>query len=105
VLLSMTGFGDARRSDDQLNVAVEIRTVNNRYLKISTKRPEAYAVLESDIDKVVRGVIARGTVSITIRLDRAGAESQFRLNHDVLGQYWKQLGSLADSIHVAAPTI
>jgi uncharacterized protein (TIGR00255 family) len=103
VLLSMTGFGDARRSDDQLNVAVEIRTVNNRYLKISTKRPEAYAVLESDIDKVVRGVIARGTVSITIRLDRAGAESQFRLNHDVLGQYWKQLGSLADSIHVAAP--
>jgi uncharacterized protein (TIGR00255 family) len=99
----MTGFGDARRSDDQLNVAVEIRTVNNRYLKISTKRPEAYSVLESDIEKVVRKVIARGTVSITLRLDRVGVESGFVLNSDVLSQYWKQLGSLAESIDVAVP--
>lgn len=104
MLLSMTGFGDARRSDDQLNVAVEIRTVNNRYLKISTKRPEAYSVLESDIEKVVRKVIARGTVSITLRLDRVGVESGFALNSDVLSQYWKQLRSLAESIDVAVPS-
>ena len=37
----MTGYGDARPQDDRLDVAVELRTVNNRFLKISTRSPEA----------------------------------------------------------------
>ena len=104
MLLSMTGYGDARRQTDRLNVAVEVRAVNNRYLKVMTKCPEAYAPVELEIEKVVRESVGRGTVSVTVRVRTLGGRQQFDLDRDVLENYWRQLNHLADSIHLAVPT-
>ena len=35
MLCSMTGYGDASYQSDDLQVAVELRAVNNRYLKVT----------------------------------------------------------------------
>ena len=64
----MTGFGDARFQDERLSVSVEVRAVNNRYLKVATKCPEAYATLVP-IERT-RESISRGTVNVAIRVDR-----------------------------------
>jgi len=100
----MTGFGDARCQNDRLSVAVEIRAVNNRYFKLATKCPEAYAALEAEFEKRIRETVARGMVTLTIRIDRAAGASRYRLNRDVLEHYWDQLHELAERIHLAAPS-
>ena len=46
MLLSMTGYGEARHQGDLLNLAVELRALNNRYLKISVRAPEPFNMLE-----------------------------------------------------------
>ena len=95
----MTGFGDARNQNERLSLAVEVRTVNNRYLKLMIRCPDAYAALEGEIEKVVRDTISRGTVSATIRVDRVGVENQYQINRDVLQSYWRQLNQVAESLH------
>lgn len=95
----MTGFGDARNQNERLSVAVEVRTVNNRYLKLMVRCPDAYAALEGEIEQVVRTTVSRGTVSATIRVDRVGVENQYQLNRDVLQNYWRQLNQIAESLH------
>lgn len=99
MLLSMTGFGDARNQNERLSVAVEVRTVNNRYLKLMIRCPDAYAALEGEIEQIVRNTVSRGTVSAAIRVDRAGAENQYQINRDVLQSYWRQLNQIAESLH------
>ena len=99
----MTGFGDARVQSERLTIAAEVRSVNNRYLKISTRCPEAYSALEGDIEKLVRQSISRGTISVTLRVERHGGDHQYLLNRDVLQQYWRQLSQIAESLHVPAP--
>ena len=99
----MTGFGAAGSHNERLNVAVEVRTVNNRYLKIATKCPEAYSTLESDIEKVVRGTISRGTVTVTVRVTRTGSTGQYILDRNLLKSYWKQLTNLTEELEFAAP--
>jgi len=42
VLLSMTGYGEARLQNDNLSLVVELRAVNNRYLKIVVRATEPY---------------------------------------------------------------
>ncbi|MGH7128342.1 MAG: YicC/YloC family endoribonuclease, partial [Planctomycetaceae bacterium] len=96
----MTGFGDARRQADRLSIAVEVRAVNNRYLKINTRFPETYAALEGRIEKTVRQAIGRGTVSVTLRIDRAGEEHAHRIDPDALRAYWQQLSDLSHAVHV-----
>lgn len=103
MLLSMTGFGDARYQDERLSVSVEVRTVNNRYFKISTKCSESYAPFEGDIEKTVRELISRGTVNVSIRVDRLRTDEDFVLNMSALRSYWTQLQAARREMQAAPP--
>ncbi|OHB68600.1 MAG: YicC family protein [Planctomycetes bacterium RBG_13_63_9] len=93
MLLSMTGFGEAHHQQDELDVVVEVRTINSRYLKVSVRAPEGYASLEPQIEAIVRRTIRRGTIQVNVRTDRLRSAEDFRINADVLDRYRLQLQS------------
>lgn len=103
MLLSMTGFGDARFQGENLAAAVEVRAVNNRYLKITTKCAEVYAGLEGEIERVVREAIGRGTVNVAIRIDRLHRAEDYALSQTALQSYWAQLQKAARELHASPP--
>jgi len=91
VLLSMTGFGDGRGEGSGFTVGVEIRSVNNRHLKLNVRGTEPYPLLESEFEKVIRKTVRRGTVLVHIRVDRSPRPGETRLNEAVLASYLEQL--------------
>lgn len=91
----MTGFGEAHRQTDGLAVAVEVRTINNRYFKLTLKCGEGYSLLEPEIESVVRRQIRRGTVQVALRVDRVRGSEDYQLNQAVLANYRRQLDVLA----------
>lgn len=97
----MTGFGESHEQDQGLSVAVEVRTVNNRYFKLSLKCPEAFGALEGEIETVARQLIKRGTVQIALRVDRARAAEDYRLNLTALASYREQLQQALSKWHLA----
>lgn len=96
MLLSMTGFGEARRQADEIAVAVELRTVNNRYFKFSLRSSEGYNSLEPQIEATVRQQVKRGTVNATIRIERRVSPEENVLNLEVLDGYRRQLERYQD---------
>ena len=46
MLHSMTGFGDAQYEAEGISFQVEIKTLNNRFLKTTVKLPDALAFAE-----------------------------------------------------------
>ena len=100
----MTGFGDARFQDDRLSAAVEVRAVNNRYLKVTTKCSEVYAALEGDIERIVREALSRGSVNVAIRVDRLSSAEEFALNQVALTSYWSQLQDAARKLGAPPPS-
>jgi len=103
VLLSMTGFGEARLQEECWTVSVEIRTVNNRHLKVSAKISEPYGALEPDIERLVRETIRRGTVQVVLRVDRPRRAEDYRLNLVALASYRDQLDALQGEAGGATP--
>jgi uncharacterized protein (TIGR00255 family) len=99
----MTGFGDARFQGEKLAAAVEVRAVNNRYLKITTKCAEVYAGFEGEIERVVRESISRGTVNVAIRVDRMHRAEDYALSQTALQSYWSQLQHAARELHAPPP--
>ena len=57
MLLSMTGYGEARSKLDGLAVGVEVRTINSRYFKLAIECLEGYDSLEAEIEQRGRGSI------------------------------------------------
>lgn len=102
-MLSMTGYGDARFQDERLSASVELRAVNNRYLKVTMKCSEAYAALEGEIERIVRETISRGTVNVAIRVDRLWSADEFVLNSVALKSYWSQLQAASRDLGAPLP--
>src|SRR5215213_1071675 len=98
----MTGFGEARLQDERWTVGVEIRTVNNRHLKLGAKISEPYGALEPELERQVRESIRRGTVQVSLRVDRPRRAEDYRLNTVALASYRDQLVALQDG---AAPPL
>jgi uncharacterized protein (TIGR00255 family) len=91
----MTGHGEAQRHEAGVRVAVEVRTVNNRFLKLLLRVSEGYGGLEPQIDAVIRNQLRRGAVTVNVRVDRESSPDDFRLNEVVLASYYRQLQELA----------
>ena len=51
MLNSMTGYGEAEGKLDGVSYAIELKAVNNRYLKTIIKLPDNCTFLEDDVDK------------------------------------------------------
>jgi uncharacterized protein (TIGR00255 family) len=87
----MTGFGEARRQSGAVAVAIELRTVNNRYFKFSLRASEGYSSLEPQIETVVREHVKRGTVNVSLKIDRRASPEESALNLEILDSYRQQL--------------
>ncbi len=82
---SMTAF--ARESDDSVpgSLAVEIRSVNHRYLDCHFKLPEALRSLETPLRDRLAKRLSRGKVEVQFRWQaQAGGEDALEINHDRL---------------------
>ena len=95
MLLSMTGHGEAHRHAEAVAVAVEVRTVNNRYLKFGFRATEGYQSLEPQVEAVVRQHIRRGTITVNLQVNREPSAEDYRLNEVVLKGYLAQLQRLS----------
>jgi uncharacterized protein (TIGR00255 family) len=103
VLLSMTGFGEARRHDQKLQVSVEVRSVNNRHLKVTVRCPEAALGIENEIERIVRGSIGRGTVNVNLRITRVDGVTSSQLDLERLRSYWQELSKIAAELKAEPP--
>jgi uncharacterized protein (TIGR00255 family) len=101
VLLSMTGFGEARYQGEDLTVAVELRAVNNRYLKVSLRAPEPFHLLEPEIERTVRAAVKRGTVQVQLQVRRLARPGDYQLNLAALRAYATQLEALQKELGAA----
>jgi uncharacterized protein (TIGR00255 family) len=91
VLFSMTGYGEASYSSDVLQLAIELRAVNNRYLKVTLRAVEPYNLLEAEVEKVVRRSVKRGTLQVHLRCTRRLAAQDYQINAVALRSYVEQL--------------
>lgn len=95
MLTSMTGFGQGEVSNRKSSVAVEIRTVNHRYLDLSIKMPRLLGSREYDIKELLKEKINRGRVVVTISMDTDQPDYDVKINVPLMEQYIEKLGRFA----------
>src|SRR5262249_26507480 len=98
VLLSMTGYGEARYQSDSVSLSVELRALNNRYLKVSLRASDPYHLLESEFEKVIRRVVRRGPIQVHCRGERRASAQDFRINPVALRSYLTQVQAVCDEL-------
>lgn len=101
MIQSMTGFGTATANDEGFYVSIELKSVNNRFFKLSLRMSEGYAALEQAIEPFVRKKIGRGTVNASIRIRRNKKLSDNKIVEPVLQAYFEQLLDIGAKLDLA----
>ena len=97
---SMTGYGGAQGEINGVNYVVEVKAVNNRYLKTIIKLPELAAFLEEDIERLLRKDLSRGTVNYALRLKDVSANALFDIDEASLKAIVEKLSRVGSSIDI-----
>jgi uncharacterized protein (TIGR00255 family) len=89
MIKSMTGYGKAEAMLDGRKYAVEIRSLNHRYLEISLRLPGSLSSLETEIRRRVGERFSRGRIEVSVRVDTNGnmEEGRLELNLPLLKNY------------------
>ena len=76
MILSMTGFAAVTAELPGLSVAVELRSVNHRYLDVTVKLPDELRALETTLRERLAAALSRGKVECRVAIARsAGANA------------------------------
>lgn len=105
MLLSMTGFGEARHQDTRRAIQVEMRTVNNRHFKLSARISDEFSPMEVALEQMVRERVKRGTVQLSLRVERPRRPEDYRLNLVALASYRDQLRQVDGPVRDGGPDV
>ncbi len=97
----MTGFGAARGSGPGFSVSVELRSVNNRHLKVSVRGTDPYPLFEAEFEKAIRARIRRGSVLVQVKVERESKSSELRIDTGALRAYKRQVIEACDGLDSA----
>lgn len=72
---SMTGFGRGQAQTAGVEVTVEIKTLNSRYLDVTVRMPNAFSDKENRFKSMIQPYLERGKVTLSVNVDRSRAEN------------------------------
>lgn len=101
---SMTAFARAEAHHASTTLVWEIRSVNQRYLDLHPRLPEALKSIENDVRELCRQQLNRGKVELTLRLHQPQQEQRMAVNQPLLEQLNQALLVLRNQVQNPAPT-
>lgn len=88
MIKSMTGYGSAKGSVEGLEISVELKSVNNRYLDTSVRLPRSFIFAEDAVKSAVQAHISRGKVDVFVSVDASSAgDMSVKVNEPLLKGY------------------
>jgi uncharacterized protein (TIGR00255 family) len=100
MIKSMTGFGRGRYSGESFACAVEIRSVNHRFLDPHIRLPSELASLELRIRRLIQSKIKRGRIDLAVTLER-NPDIAFFLNTSTLQAYLTAIEKLKNDFFLS----
>ncbi len=102
MIASMTAYGRTEETGDVGHVIWEIRSVNHRYLEISTRLPEDIRMLESTIREHISSRIKRGKIDCNLRYEPNDAtDAGISLNSELITVLIKSAEQVQSSLPAA----
>ncbi|MEL0333068.1 MAG: YicC/YloC family endoribonuclease, partial [Halieaceae bacterium] len=99
---SMTGFARGSVTTGAISVTVECRSVNNRFLDLHFRMPDALRSIENVLRDKASAYCTRGKLEFTIRASDTGDKTATAIDAERLSALQSALASIADRFPSAA---
>jgi uncharacterized protein (TIGR00255 family) len=106
MIKSMTGFGQASFDDDQVQINIEVKSLNSNFLDLNLRLPLAFSDKELELRRRVNEKLEIGKISLTIDFLKKGTgEIKQTYNEPLFLAYYAALKKLADRVYAPMETV
>lgn len=92
---SMTGYGFAEFTNEQIHLSVEIRSYNSRYLDIVITAPSTLTPLEAGIRSRLGAIVKRGKVDVLLRLKDLNSHVRISVDKSAVAAAYESLNQIS----------
>jgi len=75
MILSMTGFGKSEKKNKDFTFSVEVKSLNNRFIDVTTKTPYNVSQYDKDIVSLVKKECLRGKIIVNVNISNNNEDS------------------------------
>ena len=104
-LASMTGYGRASGALPGVSFTVELKSVNGRGLDMRMRLSSGFDGLEGEIRRIVGRAVTRGSLTVTLNVDREGEGGRVVVNHQALEAILDGFKWLETRVEAGRPTL
>lgn len=103
MLKSMTGYGVSNIESDSINVTVEIKTLNSKFLDIYCRIPRNFSEREIEIRNLITQSLERGKVEFTLSVQPIGKTvASTSVNRALVSAYFRDLSETSKGLDFEA---
>ena len=95
MLQSMTGFGSTSLKIDDLEINIELKTLNSRYFDSKISLPPCLSSQELNFNNILKDKLKRGKVDLKIKLT-GSINNAVTFNKTIIKKYIDELGEISD---------
>ena len=98
---SMTGFGKSQKINQNLELEIEVRSVNSRYLDLSVRLPNALSAFEMPVRERLKESVIRGKVTVYANLKKVTvSENGESLDYSKIQESYNQLKNVKELLNL-----
>ena len=98
---SMTGFGKSQKINKNLELEIEVRSVNSRYLDLSVRLPNALSAFEMPVRERLKESVIRGKVTVYANLKKVTvSENGESLDYSKIQESYNQLKNVKELLNI-----
>jgi len=98
MIQSMTGFGKSEVTIDELQINIEVKSLNSKFLDLSLKLPSAFKNLDLSVRSFVKEYLKRGKIEVMIHYEKKESSKKIIINKDQLINYHNQLSEVSNEL-------
>ncbi len=96
MIKSMTGFGKSNYISEDLNIEVEIKSLNSKNYDLKIKSPNLPAEKEIAIRNIIYKKLFRGKIECNIKLQLNTKYGEYKINEKMFDNYYNQFSELTN---------
>jgi uncharacterized protein (TIGR00255 family) len=101
MIISMTGFGKASKTMKNMKVNIELRSINSKYLEVSSRLPAVFSDKENELKEIIGKDITRGKINVLISIDKNSTNNlSLQIQPEIIKDYYNLLNQIKKTVNV-----
>ena len=105
MIQSMTGYGKAELNLTNVNITIEVRSLNSKQIDANVKMSSIYRDKEIRLRKLLSEKLQRGKIELSIWRESSESNAKYSLNTELIKEYFSQIEGVTSELNLNSKDI